>query len=126
MGRITSHKELDVYRLSFEVSMEIFVVSRDFPSEERYSLVDQMRRSSRAVCANIAEAWRKRRYQKAFVLCLNNAEAEAAETQTWVDFALKCNYLHPTQAENFHKTYDNVIGKLVNMIHNPTPWILPK
>ena len=84
-----------------------------------------MRRSSRSVCANIAEGWRKRRYRAAFQSTLNIAEAEAAETQTWLDFAEKCEYLTPGETESLRRTYDMVIGKLVVMITNPNPWLLP-
>ena len=87
MSRIQSHEELEVYRLAFKAAMRIFELSKSFPLEERYALTDQIRRSSRSVCSNIAEAWRKRRYEAAFVSKLNDAEAEAAETQTWVSFA---------------------------------------
>ncbi len=91
--QIQSHHELEVYQLAFEAAMQIFELSKRFPVEERYSLTDQVRRSSRSVCANLAEAWRKRRYEAAFVAKLNDSEAEAAETQTWIEFAVKCNYL---------------------------------
>ena len=91
--RIQDHQELEVYRMAFEAAMRIFEVSKGFPREERYSLTDQIRRSSRSVCANLAEAWRKRRYEGAFLAKLSDAEAEAAETQTWLDFAVKCSYL---------------------------------
>jgi four helix bundle protein len=86
-GRIRSHCELDVYRNAFDAAMEIFHASKAFPKEETYSLTDQMRRSSRSVCANLAEAWRKRRYEAAFISKLCDAEAEAAETQVWLEFA---------------------------------------
>lgn len=109
---IRSHKELDVYRLAFEAAMRIFEVSKRFPREETYSLTDQIRRASRSVCTNIAEAWRKRRYEAAFVSKLNDAEAEAAETQTWLDFAVECNYLPRETGEELQRTYDYVIGKL--------------
>jgi len=81
---VRTHRDLEVYRLAFDAAMEVFEVSKTFPKEERYSLTDQMRRSSRSVCSNLAEAWRKRRYEAAFVLKLNDSEAEAAETQTWL------------------------------------------
>ena len=126
MTRIQSHEELDVYRMAFEAAMRIFEVSKGFPREEIYSLTDQMRRSSRAVCSNIAEAWRKRRYEAAFISKLNEAEAEAAETQTWLDFALKCQYISTDQAQELRNSYHHIIGKLVNMIYKPTPWILSK
>jgi len=87
VSRIQSHEELEVYQLAFKAAMRIFELSKSFSLEERYALTDQIRRSSRSVCSNIAEAWRKRRYEAAFVSKLNDAEAEAAETQTWVSFA---------------------------------------
>jgi S23 ribosomal protein. len=126
VSRIQSHEELDVYRLAFEVAMCIFEVSKGFPRKETYSLTDQIRRSSRSVCSNIAEAWRKRRYEAAFVSKLNDAEAEAAETQTWIHFAVECGYLSKEQGQELYQTYDHIIGKLVNMIFNPTPWILQR
>jgi four helix bundle protein len=121
---IRSHRELEVYQKGFEAAMQIFEMSKGFPTEERYSLTDQIRRSSRSVCANLAEAWRKRRYEGAFVLKLNDSEAEAAETQTWLEFAVKYNYLDPEIARALYKQYDEILGKLVNMINNPTPWLL--
>ena len=126
MSGIQSHLELDVYNIAFESAMRIFELSKQFPKEETYSLIDQIRRSSRSVCANIAEGWRKRRYEAAFVSRLNDAEAEAAETQTWLDFAFECGYLPEGTKKELWKNYDHVIGKLVNMIYKPAPWILPK
>ena len=122
--RIQSHEELDVYKLAFDAAMRIFEVSKGFPREETYSLTDQIRRSSRSVCSNIAEAWRKRRYEAAFVSKLNDAESEAAETQTWVRFAVECGYLSQEEEQELHQTYDFIIGKLVNMIINPRPWLM--
>jgi len=104
--------------------MTIFRLSKACPEEETYSLTDQMRRSSRSVCSNIAEAWRKRRYEAAFVSKLNNAEAEAAETQTWIKFAVECGYLDSEIGSDLHKSCDLVIGKIVNMIRKPVPWVL--
>jgi four helix bundle protein len=126
MSGIQSHLELDVYKLAFESAMYIFELSKQFPQEETYSLTDQIRRSSRSVCANIAEGWRKRRYEAAFVSKLSDAEAEAAETQTWLDFALECGYLSENTKKDLWNNYDHVIGKLVNMIYKPAPWILHK
>ena len=123
---IRSHKELDVYNKAFEAAMNIFEVSKQFPKEERYSLTDQIRRSSRAVCANIAEAWRRRRYEGSFLLRLNDAEAEAAETQTWLGFAVECNYLDAQSAQELSQEYNQIIGKLVIMITNPTRWLMLK
>ena len=126
MSRIQSHLDLDVYKLAFASAMRIYELSKQFPKEETYSLTDQIRRSSRSVCANIAEGWRKRRYEAAFVSKLTDAEAEAAETQTWLDFASECDYLSEDVKQELWQNYDHVIGKLVNMIYKPTPWILPK
>jgi len=106
--------------------MKIFEMSKKFPVEERYSLTDQIRRSSRSVCANLAEAWRKRRYEAAFVAKLNDCEAEAAETQTWIEFAVKCNYLDVDTGRELYRIYNQVLGSLVNMINNPSPWLMKK
>ena len=123
---IQGHRELDVYRLAFDAAMRIFTLTKAFPREESYSLVDQIRRSSRSVCANIAEAWRKRRYEGAFVSKLSDAEAEAAETRVWLQFSLECGYMTPEVCQELHQAYDHVIGKLVNMISNPRPWLLSR
>ena len=124
MAKIRSHRDLEVYQLAFEVAMEIFEITRSFPREEVYSLTDQIRRSSRSVCANIAEAWRRRRYEGAFVHKLNDAEAEAAETQTWLEFAVKCSYLEAESARPLYKAYDRILGKLVIMIRHPEKWVI--
>ena len=91
--KIGSYKELRVYQNAMDSAMEIFERTRNFPPEEKYSMVDQMGRSSRSVCANIAEAWRKRRYKAAFIAKLSDAESEACETQAWIELAEKCGYL---------------------------------
>ena len=106
--------------------MRIYNLSKGFPKEETYSLTDQMRRCSRSVCANLSEAWRKRRYEAAFVSKLNDAEAEAAETQVWIKFAVRCQYLDSKTGPVLSQTYDQIIGKLVRMIDNPGPWILKR
>jgi len=105
-------------------AMRIFELSKQFPAEERYSLTDQIRRSSRSVCTNIAEAWRKRRYPNAFVSKLSDSDAEAAETQVWLEFASKCGYLSQTVVEELDKTYDHIMGKLVNMLTRPEQWAI--
>lgn len=105
--------------------MRIFTLSKNFPKNENYSLTDQIRRSSRSVCANIAEGWRKRRYQAAFVSKLSDAEAEAAETQTWLEFSCKCNYVDRATAQQLFKAYDEILAMLVSMINNPDRWTLP-
>ena len=88
MAKITVHRELDVYVKAFDTAMRIFHLSKQFPKEEMYSLTDQIRRASRSVCGNLAEAWRKRRYEAAFISKLNDVEGEAAETQVWIEFAV--------------------------------------
>src|SRR5580765_5998776 len=103
--KVLRHTDLDVYQKAFEMAMEIFELSKGFPREETYSLTDQIRRSSRSVCANLAEAWRKRRYQAAFISKLSDSEGEAAETQVWIEFAVKCGYLNRDQAEGLYRTY---------------------
>lgn len=120
--RIRTHLELDVYNMGFDAAMQIFELTKKFPKEETYSLIDQIRRSSRSVCSNIAEAWRKRRYERAFISKLNDAEAEAAETQVWLEFSKECGYLDPEITQNLSTTYNYILGKLVNMIRSPEKW----
>jgi four helix bundle protein len=124
--RINKHTELEVYQIAFKAAMELFHESRAFPAEERYSLTDQCRRSSRSVCSNLTEAWRKRRYPAAFLAKLNDAEGEAAETQTWIQFAVECGYLDRTKAKALYTEFDAILGKIVNMINNPENWTIPK
>ncbi len=121
---IRKHTDLEVYQRSFDVAMRVFELSKSFPKEETYSLTDQIRRSSRSVCSNVAEAWRKRRYPLSFISKLSDSEAEAAETQTWVQFAVKCGYLPRATAAELYKEYDAVIGMLVTMITHPEHWKL--
>ncbi|WP_166967919.1 four helix bundle protein [Yeosuana marina] len=113
-------KKLLAYQKSFDLAMAIFEISKSFPKEETYSLTDQIRRSSRSVCANISEAYRKRRYPKHFVSKLTDADAENSETNTWLDFALSCKYISDEDYSKFSKE-GKEIGKLLNfMIHNPS------
>ena len=123
---IRKHTDLEVYQRAFAAAMDVFRLSKEFPKEETYSLTDQCRRSSRSVCANLAEAWRKRRYPASFVSKLSDSEAEAAETQTWLQFAVECEYLSKPEAKELYTEYDNLIGMLVNMINHPENWSLPK
>ncbi len=122
---IRTHRELNVYQMAFEVAMNIFHESRSFPIEERYSLTDQIRRASRSVCANLAEAWRKRRYEASFLSKLSDAEAEAAETQVWLEFAFQCGYLKEKTFRDLPVALDNILGKIVSLINNPQQWLLP-
>ena len=104
--------------------MQLFAFTKTFPAEERYSLTDQVRRSSRSVCANLAEAWRKRRYEAAFVSKLSDAESEAAETQVWIQFAVKCEYLSRESGKELYEEYDGIIAQLVTMVHHAQDWII--
>jgi len=122
MELIRNHNDLKVYNLAFDAAMEIFELSKSFPTEEKYSLTDQIRRSSRSVSANIAEAYRKRRYPKAFVSKLSDSEGEAAETQVWLDFSLKCKYITDKDHQTLYQKYDWIIGKILIMINNPDKW----
>ena len=122
--KISYHTELKVYQMAFDAAMEIFEVTKLFPKEEIYSLTDQIRRSSRSVCANLAKAWRKRRYQAAFVNTLNHAEAEAAETQVWLSFSRECGYLTEKNSLDLIQIYDYILGICVKMIRNPDQWII--
>ncbi|MBI2359798.1 MAG: four helix bundle protein [Deltaproteobacteria bacterium] len=124
MVNIRSYSELHVYRNGVEAAMEIFQITKDFPPEEKYSMVDQIRRSSRSVCANIAEAWRKRRYKAAFVAKLSDAESEACETQVWIEFAYKCNYIDASTKDKLDADYNQIIGQLVRMIDEAPKWII--
>ncbi len=120
--KIKHFRELDVYQNALKAAMEIFEISKRFPNEERFSLADQVRRSSRSVCANISEAWRKRRYAAAFVSKLNDAEGEAAETQVHIEIASLCGYLDGAGFQRLDDIYDKIIGQLVNMAEHPEKW----
>ncbi|CCQ68240.1 hypothetical protein CWATWH0402_6164 [Crocosphaera watsonii WH 0402] len=122
--KLKTHEDLNVYQIAFDAAMDIFELSKMFPVEERYALSDQIRRSSRSVCANLVEAWRKRRYKAAFVAKLSDCEAEAAEVQVWLKFAVKCQYLPVDTARDLYKSYNQIIGSLVKMINEPDDWLL--
>ena len=123
-NKILSHRDLEVYGKGFEAAMQLFELSKGFPKEETYSLTDQIRRSSRSVCANLAEAWRKRRYKAAFICKLSDSESEAAETQVWIEFAVKCNYLDRDRAAALYQTYDEILRMLVAMINHSESWLI--
>ena len=122
MENIKTHQDLKVYKLSFEAAMEIFMLTKTFPKDEKYSLTDQIRRSSRSVSGNIAEAFRKRRYPKAFIVKLSDSEGEAAETQVWLDYALACSYISKEVYESLNDKYDHIISMIVLMISKPEKW----
>jgi len=106
-------------------AMRIFEITEGFPQEERYSLIDQLRRSSRSVCTNIAEAWRKRRYEAHFVSKLIDAESEAEETRVWLAFALSCKYADSETVADLDVVYDRILAQLVTMISNAQDWAVP-
>ena len=119
---IKSAKDLDVYKMDYEQAMEIFKVSKTFPKEEKYSLTDQIRRSSRSVCSNLREAWAKRRYLAHFTSKLTDCDGENSETETWLDFAKDCRYLdeavHNGMIQRNHR-----IGQMIGaIINNPNPF----
>jgi four helix bundle protein len=122
--RIKSYKDLRVFQNAMDAAMRIFELTKDFPPEERYSMVDQMRRASRSVCTNIGEAWRKRRYRAAFIAKLNDSESEACETQVWVEFARRCEYLKDEICEELDATYDEIMGQLVRMVIDADKWLI--
>jgi len=121
---ITHHWQLEVYQPAMKSAVAVFKLSKDFPADEKFSLTSQVRNSSRSVTAQIAEGWRKRRYEASFVHKLNDAEGEAAETQGWLEHAVKCEYLDRATAKELFHDYDLIIGKLVTMQNNPKPWLL--
>jgi len=113
------YKELLAYQKAFQLAMEIFKISKKFPAEEKYSLTDQIRLSSRSVCANMAEGYRKRRYVNHFISKLTDSDSENSETNVWLDFALECNYIS-SEDFNILSSKSLEIGKLINyMINNP-------
>jgi four helix bundle protein len=122
--KIINHRDLEVYRKSFDTAMRIFELSKSFPKEETYSLTDQIRRSSRSVCANLAEAWRKRRYEKSFISKLADSEGEVAETQVWLEFAVRCGYLPREAGKELYPIYNEILRTLVGMINHPETWLI--
>ncbi len=122
--RIRNYKQLRIYQHSIDAAMNIFEITKSFPVEERFSMVDQIRRSSRSVCANLAEAWRKRRYKAAFIAKLSDVESEACETQVWIELAHKCGYINQNISENIEQSYDLIIGQAVKMIKESNKWLI--
>jgi four helix bundle protein len=123
--KIKSHKELRVWQDAMDTAMEIFHSTKVFPDTERFSLTDQIRRSSRSVATNLSEAWRKRRYAAAFISKLSDSEGEAAETQTSIELARRCGYLNDREAAVLDAHYERILRQLVNMINHPEQWVLP-
>jgi four helix bundle protein len=122
---VRSRRDVEVYERSFKASMQLFHVSKQFSKGETYSLTDQVRRSSRSACSNTAEAWRKRRYESAFIRKLSDAESEAAETQCWSEFALACEYIATNAARELVAEYEEILSMLVAMPVNSERSVLP-
>lgn len=121
--QINSAKDLEVYQTAYELAMEIFEISKTWPKEEKYSLTDQIRRSSRAVCSNLREAWAKRRYEAHFLNKLTDCDGENSETDTWLDFALDCGWLEHTKHRELVKKCRSIGAMLGSMIKNPYPFL---
>jgi four helix bundle protein len=121
---IRTFRDLRVYQAAMDLAMEIFELTKNFPKEETYSLVDQMRRSSRSVCTNLSEAWRKRRYRAAFVSKLSDSESESAETQVLLEFAFRCRYVEKETFEKLDERYEHVLSQLVRMIMDADKWVI--
>lgn len=126
MSTIRHFRELEVYQRALKGTLRISELSKAFPADERFSLTDQIRRSSRSVCANLAEAWRKRRYPAAFVSKLSDAETEAAETQVHAEIAFHHGNLTEQQFRRLDEYYDKIIAQLVRMIDAPDKWLIKK
>ena len=124
--RVIHFRGLEVYKLAFNISFEIFNITKTFPVEEKYSLTDQIRRSSRSVCANIAEAWKKRIYPAAFVSKLNDSESECAETQVWLEFCHKHNYISEPIFKDLDNKCEHVSAMLIKMVSTKEQWIIRK
>jgi len=121
---LRGYRDLEVYQLSFKMALEIFEETESFPGEEKYSLTDQIRRSSRSIASNIAEAWGKRMYRNHFVSKLSDSYAEANETQTWLDFSLAGNYLDKERYNYFTENYDHICRMLFNMMKHPEKFLI--
>lgn len=123
---IQTFRDLNVYQRGFDYATRLFNLSMSFPKSETYALTDQIRRSSRAVCANVAEAWGKRRYPAAFVSKLSDSEAEALETQVWIDFAITCGYISLEEGRSLQMEYDQLVKSLAGMQNHADEWCFPK
>ena len=122
---VRSFRDLRVYRKAFIIAREIYEITKTWPKEEQYAMSDQIRRSSRSVCANLAEAWRRRQYPKHFVSKLSDCTSEAAETRCWLDFAVDCKYISRSEYERLDATYDEIQGGLTNMLAHSHKWCAP-
>lgn len=124
MGNIKTFRELRVYQNAMNAAMRIFDITKTFPAEEKFSMVDQMRRSSRSVCANLAEAWRKRLYKAHFVSKLSDSAGEADETRVWLEISLRCNYISEEIFNELDSDYDLIARQLTKMMSEPEKWTI--
>jgi four helix bundle protein len=124
MAMAKHFRDLDVYQEAMEIVMSVSELTRRFPADEKYVLSDQIRRSSRSVCANLAEAWRKRRYLAAFVSKLNDAETEAAETQVHLEIAFRHRYITSEMFARLDDACDKIIAQIVKMIDHADRWVV--
>jgi four helix bundle protein len=122
--KIKTFRDLRVYQAGMDLAMEIFELTKKLPKEETYSLADKMRRSSRSVCTNLSEAWRKKRYRAAFVSKLNDSESESAETQVLLEFAFRCRYIEQETFQELDERYEHVLSQLVRMIMDADKWVI--
>ncbi|MGQ7871145.1 four helix bundle protein [Sunxiuqinia sp. sy24] len=122
MEKIRSHKELKVYQEAYQAALRIHQLTQSFPTEEKHALTNQIRRSSRSVCANLAEAWRKRRYPRNFISKLSDSEAEAAETQVWLDFPHSFEYINEAIHDELYDQFEHIIAMLIKMSQNSEKW----
>ena len=122
MSKIESFKDLIVFQKAYKLAMDIFEISKSFPKEEKYSLTDQIRRSSRAVTSCLAESWAKRRYEKAFVNKLTDSLGEENETEVWLDYSKDCKYILPETHNKLMIEYLEVRKMLISMINSPDKW----
>ena len=113
------YRKLIAYQKAFNLAMEILELTKSFPKEERYSLIDQVRRSSRSVCTNFVEAYKRRRYRNHFISKLNDAETENAETQVWLEFSLACKYISSEKYRDLTSKNDEIAKLILYMINNP-------
>jgi four helix bundle protein len=121
---VKSFKELIVYQKAHKLAMDIFMISKKFPNEEKFSLTDQIRRSSRSVSACIAESWAKKRYIKSFINKLTDSLGEEYETEDWIDYSLDCGYISQEEHDKLTSDYDEVRKMLITMINDPEKWCL--
>lgn len=122
MSQINSFRDLIVYQKAYKLAMDIFTISKEFPKEEKYSLTDQIRRSSRSVTSNIAEAWARKRYIKSFVNKLTDSLGEEYETEVWLDYSKDCDYMTAETHDDLLNRYDEVRKMLISILNHPEKW----